>query len=99
MAVSLSELSVLAGHDTPEDRNGMQGKLVGRSEDSDWDFSTVGHEKLLHRHDSAVCADSLVNAIAEGMMALVKHLSIRIDMSHALDICHCVFDGDGRMRR
>lgn len=60
------------------DGDGVQGQLVGGSEDTDGDFTAVGDEDLALLHDGAVGADASVDAVTVALMALVEDLSILV---------------------
>lgn len=53
------------------DGDGLQGQLVGGTEDTDGDFTTVGDEDLLELHDGGIGAQTPVDRVLDGGMAVI----------------------------
>ena len=55
-----------------EDGNGLEGKFVCGTEDSNGDFTSVGDEDLLQLHDCRICPQAIVHRVLEVALAFIR---------------------------
>lgn len=68
------------------DRDSLEGELVGSTEDTDWDFTSVGDEDLVQLHDGAVGSQASVDGV--GMLVSVAVGVRRAELVAAAVLSH-----------
>lgn len=68
------------------DGDGLEGELVGSTEDTDWDFTSVGDEDLVQLHDRAVRSQAGVDGV--GILVSVAVSVRRAELVAAAVLSH-----------